>query len=50
VTDTAMAKQSDGSWSATITVPAGSALNIAVHDQSNTWDNNGGRDYGLAIR
>jgi alpha-glucosidase len=50
VTDTAMAKQSDGSWTATVTVPAGSALNIAVHDQAGTWDNNGGRNYGLAIR
>ncbi len=50
VTDTAMAKQADGSWKATILAPAGSALNLAFHNQSNTWDNNGGSDYGFAIR
>lgn len=50
VTDTAMTKQADGSWQATITVPAGSSFDMALHDQGGTWDNNGGRDYGLAIR
>jgi glucoamylase len=50
VTDTPMTKQTDGSWKATITVPAGSALNLAFYNQASTWDNNGGADYGFAIR
>jgi glucoamylase len=50
VTDTPMTKQGDGSWKATITVPAGSALNLAFYNQSSTWDNNGGADYGFPIR
>jgi len=50
LTNTAMTKQSDGSWEATITVPAGSALNLAFYNQASTWDNNGGSNYGFAIR
>ncbi|HEX4725297.1 MAG TPA: glycoside hydrolase family 15 protein [Pseudonocardiaceae bacterium] len=50
LTDTAMTKQADGSWKATITVPAGSVLNLDVFNQSNTWDNNNGANYGFAIR
>jgi len=50
VTNTAMIKQSDGSWKATVTVPAGSALNVAFYNQASTWDNNGGSDYGFPIR
>jgi hypothetical protein len=50
VTDTPMTKQSDGSWTATISVPAASALNLAFFNQSATWDNNGGADYGFPIR
>ena len=49
-TDTAMTKQADGSWTATLTVPAGNVLDMAFHDQANNWDNNSGRDYGLALR
>ena len=49
-TDTPMTKQADGSWKATITVPAGSALNLAFYNQASTWDNNGGANYGFAIR
>jgi hypothetical protein len=50
VTDTPMTKQADGSWTAGITVPAGSVLNLAVMNQSGTWDNNGGANYGFPIR
>jgi glucoamylase len=50
VTNTAMTKQADGSWTATITVPAGSALNLAFENQSSTWDNNSGANYGFPIR
>jgi predicted carbohydrate-binding protein with starch-binding CBM53 len=50
VTNTAMARQPDGSWTATITVPAGSALNMAFFNQASQWDNNGGANYGFAIR
>jgi glucoamylase len=49
-TDTAMTKQSDGSWEATISVPAGSSLNLAFYNQASTWDNNAGSNYGFAIR
>lgn len=48
--DTPMTKQTDGSWKATITVPAGSALNMAFYNQSSTWDNNGTANYGFPIR
>ncbi len=49
-TDIAMTKQSDGSWRATITLPASaSALNMAFFNQSSTWDNNGGSDYNLNV-
>ena len=50
VTNTQMTKQTDGSWTATITVPTGSALNVDVFNQNNTWDNNNGSDYGFPIR
>ncbi len=48
VTDTPMVKQADGSWTATVTVPAGTGLNTAFQNQAGTWDNNGGADYNLA--
>jgi alpha-glucosidase len=50
VTDTAMTRQADGSWAASIPVPAGSVLNLDVFNQSNTWDNNNGANYGFPIR
>jgi hypothetical protein len=50
ITDTPMAKQSDGSWTAVITVPAGSSLNMAFYNQSSQWDNNNSNNYGLPIR
>jgi alpha-glucosidase len=50
VANTAMTKQADGSWKATITVPAGSVLNLAVFNQNNTWDSNNGANYGFPIR
>ncbi len=49
-TDVAMTKQSDGSWKATITLPASAnALNMAFYNQNNTWDNNGGSNYNLNV-
>ncbi len=50
VTDTAMAKQPDGSWTAAITVPAGSSLNLAFFNQASQRDSNGGANYGFPIR
>lgn len=48
--DVAMVKQSDGSWQATIFVPASaSSLNTAYYNQSGTWDNNGGSNYNLSV-
>ncbi|GMA58223.1 alpha-glucosidase [Alicyclobacillus sacchari] len=49
-TNTAMTKQSNGTWTATITVPSGSTLNTAFYNQAGTWDNNGGQNYNLAIQ
>lgn len=49
-TDVTMSKQSNGSWTATIAVPTGAnTLNLAFHDQSNTWDNNNANDYNLSV-
>ena len=49
-TDTPMTKQADGSWLATVTMPAGAnALNTAYYNQSFTWDNNGGSNYNLSV-
>src|SRR5262249_33291190 len=48
VTDTAMTRQSDGPWPATITVPLGTGLNTAFQNSRGTWDNNGGANYNLA--
>lgn len=49
-TDVAMAKQSDGSWKATVYVPASaSSINTAYYNQSGTWDNNGGNNYNLNV-
>jgi len=50
VTNTAMAKQPNGSWQATITMPASAtSLNTAVYNQSGTWDSNGGSNYTLTV-
>jgi alpha-amylase len=49
-TDTPMTRESDGSWRATVTLPAAtSMLNMAFFNQSGTWDNNRGRNYNLAV-
>jgi predicted carbohydrate-binding protein with starch-binding CBM53 len=46
--DTTMTKQSNGTWTATITVPSGATtLNMAFKNQSSTWDSNGGSNYNL---
>lgn len=45
-----MMKQSDGSWQATVFVPASaSSLNTAHYNQSSVWDNNGGGNYNLNV-
>ncbi len=50
ITDTPMTKQSNGTWTATITVPTGAtSLNMAFHNQNNTWDNNNGNNYNLSV-
>ena len=50
VTNTTMTKQSNGTWTATITVPSGATtLNMAFENQSNTWDSNGGSNYDLNV-
>ncbi len=49
-TDTAMVKQPNGSWRATITMPAtATTLNTAVFNQSSTWDSNGGSNYNFTV-
>ncbi len=49
-TDTAMTKQADGSWQATITLPQGATqLNMAFYDQSSAWDNNNSNNYNLNV-
>ncbi|MGE5132543.1 MAG: glycoside hydrolase family 15 protein [Gemmatimonadota bacterium] len=48
ITDTPMARQADGSWTATVTIPAGSTgLNTAYYNQSGTWDNNSSANYNI---
>jgi hypothetical protein len=50
ITDTAMTKQGNGSWVATITLPQGAtSLNMAFYNQSNTWDNNNSSNYNLYL-
>lgn len=49
-TDVPMIRQSDGSWKATVFVPANaSAINTAYYNQSGTWDSNGGSNYNLNV-
>ncbi len=49
-TNTAMTKQSNGTWTATVTVPsAATVLNTAFYNQSNTWDNNGTFNYDMTV-
>jgi hypothetical protein len=50
VANTTMTRQADGSWTATVAVPAGSVLNLGVFNQNSTWDNNNGANYGFPIR
>lgn len=51
VTDTAMTQQSNGSWSATVTIPSGATeLNVAFHDQNNNWDSNSGFNYNVPVQ
>ncbi|WP_235587028.1 alpha-amylase family glycosyl hydrolase [Ferroacidibacillus organovorans] len=51
VTDTAMTKQSNGSFAATITIPANAnEFNVVFHDQNNNWDNNSGNNYNVPVQ
>jgi tetratricopeptide (TPR) repeat protein len=51
ITDTGMTKQRNGTWQASIIVPPGAtALNMAFHNQSHTWDNNNTSNYHLNVR
>jgi len=50
VTDTAMSRQSNSTWTASITVPAGATtINTAYYNQSSTWDNNSSSNYNLPV-
>ncbi len=50
ITDTPMTKQGNGTWQATITVPASATqLNMAFYNQNNTWDNNNSSNYNLNV-
>lgn len=49
-TDTAMTKQSDGRWAATITIPSGSYdLNMAFKNNAGTWDSNNSANYNYSV-
>jgi glucoamylase len=50
VTNTTMTKQSNGTWTATVTVPsAATVLNMDFYNQSSTWDNNSTYNYDLTV-
>lgn len=50
ITDTAMTRQSNGAWTATVTLPSGAtSINMAFYNQSNTWDNNNSSNYNLNV-
>lgn len=50
VTNTAMTKQSNGTWTATVTVPStATVLNLDFYNQSSTWDNNSTFNYDLTV-
>ncbi|AGX45116.1 carbohydrate-binding protein [Clostridium saccharobutylicum] len=49
-TDVTMSKQSDGKWTANITVPSDSTmLNMSFKNNSNTWDNNDSNNYNYSV-
>lgn len=49
-TDTAMTKQSDGRWAATIAIPSGSYdLNMAFKNNAGTWDSNNSANYSYSV-
>lgn len=50
VTNTSMTKQSNGTWTATVTVPtAATVLNMDFYNQNNTWDNNSTYNYDVTV-
>ena len=49
-TDTPMTRQSDGSWRATVSLPAStSSLTMAFFNQSGVWDNNRGSNFNSSV-
>ncbi len=50
VTETPMTKQSNGTWTATITIPTGATtFNSAFYNQSGTWDSNAGNNFNFVV-
>ncbi len=50
VTNASMAKRSNSSQQATITLPAGATLlNMAFYNQSGTWDSKNSSNYNLSV-
>ena len=51
VADVALAKNADGSWTAELAVATDAQkLDFAFTDGTGVWDDNGGRDWSLAVR
>jgi hypothetical protein len=49
--DEPMIKRTSGLWQARIYIPIDATqINLAFHDESGRWDNNGGKNWNLAIR
>ncbi|SHJ77090.1 alpha-glucosidase [Alicyclobacillus tolerans] len=49
ITNTVMTRQSNGEWTAVITVPNGSVLNAAFEDSNGDWDNDNSQNYNFPI-
>ena len=50
ITDTPMIRQTNGTWTATITVPSSATtLNMAFYNQNSSWDNNNTQNYNLNV-
>jgi len=51
VSNAAMTKQANGTWTATINLPSSAtSLNTAFFNQSSVWDNNGGQNYNFSVQ
>lgn len=49
IQDTTMSRDNDGYWSATITLPTATRELNYVSNNGSRWDNNGGRDWKIAV-